>query len=333
MPWQNGQWVNEDPWGANPGQPAGGVAPQSQATTSSDPAALAQHMASGGAFNTIFDPNQAGGNTGYNPAQYASDPFAQALAGNLGASVVNTRNIASPAGNVPSQRMLDFGGGFAGNAGLIGQMYAKYGKDTADRMLADEMRSSGGGFNPAVQNAEPSMFQDQVRTGGASFMPGMNLGTQFGGPGGTPQQVQPRNQTPGVNTGNPAEMAASRAMSQPNMWGGGARGSVPGMQPDIARAQPGMPGMSGGQFDPFGFGGMSNMNAMNFNSFGGGGMGGFGGGMNPLSILGGFGGGNMGGVGQMLNLIQQLRQGQGFRRRPQFMPRRGGDSLYFSRFG
>lgn len=263
---------------------------------------FASSMTSGNPWNMI-----SSSPAGYNQAQYADPRFAQGLAQNLGANVINTRTIDSGAGRVPSQAMLDFGGGFAGNAGLIGQNFAKYGPDVAMRMLQDEMRSSGGGFNPASQNAGGnSMFQEQTNTGPTQ------MNAAFGQAAGGPmQRIAPNNPNPGqanVQAGGTPNPLAQQGMwgqggNQQNMFGGGFGGPM-----------------------PFG-GGMSNMNAMNFNQFGGGGFG------SPMGMLGGQGGGNMGGLGQMLNMIQQLRQGQGFRRRPQFMQRRGGDSNYFSRFG
>lgn len=126
--------------------------------------AKAAQPASSPAFQTL---------SGYNSSQYATQSEAQRLNQMLGGQgVINTRTIDSGAGRVPSQANIDFGGGTALNAGLLSERYAKYGKEVADRMTADELRSSGGGFNPTYQNTNPTMFNEQVSTAASpSFTP------------------------------------------------------------------------------------------------------------------------------------------------------------------
>lgn len=219
-------------------------------------------MTSGGPWNAI-----SSSPSGYNPAQYADPRQAQALANVLGGSVINTRNIPSAAGDVPSQPNIDFGGGFASNAGLLAQNYAKYGPEVANRMLQDEMKSSGGGFNPAYQNANPTMFNEQTNTSATPSFTPMARAAMGGGP--APSQAR-------VDVAQPA-------------------GRTPGTANPIVGGTPNRPGSD------MGFGGFNGAMRDPFSEFGGTGGGVFGGGFGGSQQFGNDP------VSQMMSYLQGLR--------------------------
>jgi len=268
---------------------------------------------------------------GYNPFQYATDDTTNSLAKLFGATAGKTTDPNGPGGigfGPPSQNMLDFGGGYVGNAGLTQQFIDAFGLDRARQMFADQQAYSqnnkmgdgpmlGIGTDPSLQGynpnlsqpttfgqranfgASPSSFYNNPRSGGQ--MPQM--------PGAQPPQMgQPPSAGPGGGMGGPGmggpQQPPFGGGGFPGFGGGGFGGGFGGgrMPQFGGYNQWGNPfqgnpfGMMGG-----GFGGGSNMYG-----FGGGGMGG--GMMNPWM---GGGGGMMGGIAGLLNQVQGLRRGGG----------------------
>lgn len=201
-------------------------------------------------FANFRSQNEAIGG-GYNPLQYANLDTTNFLARNLGANAVRTRGVGSIA--APDQNMLDFGGGNMHNAGLVGQMFERYGPEQAQRMLQAEIdlnRQTGhdNSANPDsvfnLSNLEgsyqalPGGFQGRGQ-GASQFAPTVRPPTSAPA-GGDPTFRTPGGGGGGFGMGPPSTpgMTASPGPQAPRMalpfqqaplpdfsnWGGGGSG-------------------------------------------------------------------------------------------------------------
>lgn len=103
----------------------------------------------------------------WNPYQYATDATTQILAKTLGGGVptttASTAGTGSPFG-IPQQNVIDFGGGFTPNAGLMQQFIDIYGPTQAMKMFGDQAKQETGsplgiGTNPSLSGYDPSLTQ------------------------------------------------------------------------------------------------------------------------------------------------------------------------------